>query len=43
MTLDLDKAEQMLEECYEKIQEQEELIVNLGEELNNEVKARQLR
>ena len=43
MTLDLDKAEQMLEECYQKIQEQEELIVKLGEELNKEVRARQMR
>ena len=43
MASDLDKAEHMLEECYEKIQEQEDLIENLGEELKLEIRAREMR
>ena len=33
----------MLEELTEKIQDQEELIMNLGEEYKKEVRAREMR
>ena len=41
MNLDLDKAELMLEEYYEKISEQERLIVKLGEQYKQEVTAKE--
>ena len=41
MNLDLDKAELMLEEYYEKISEQERLIVKLGEQYKQEVSAKE--
>ena len=43
MAFDLDKAEQVLEEYYQKNQEQEELIENLGDQYRKEVSAREMR
>ena len=43
MDFDLDKAEQVLEEYYQKNQEQEELIENLGDQYRKEVSAREMR
>ena len=43
MSSDLDRAEQMLEQYYDKIQEQEDLITNLGDQLSKEVRAREVR
>ena len=37
MSNDLDKAETMLEEQFEKIQEQERLIMELGEQYKEEL------
>ena len=41
MNFDLDKAEHMLEEYYEKILEQERLIMQLGEQYKEEVSAKE--
>ena len=41
MASDLDKAELMLDEYYEKIQEQEQMIINLGEQYREEASARE--
>ena len=43
MAFDLDKAEQVLEEYYQKNQEQEELIENLGDQYRKEVSAREMQ
>ena len=42
MSFDLDKAEMIIEEQCDKIKEQEQLIVNLGEQYKEEVKAKEL-
>ena len=41
MASDLDKAELMLDEYFEKIQEQEQMIINLGEQYREEARARE--
>ena len=41
MSYDLDKAELMLEEYHEKNQEQENLIIQLGEQYKEELIAKE--